>query len=406
MQASHRSPGSRRLARRLVARPSLARVAAAALLALAVVGAGAGCKQGKGTSTKAQSTEGALPPGAVPVPTAGLPPPTPAVPPPYQVSDPGGGQLFSFVPLVKKANPSIVTVKSRVEREIRGRRRVVGEGLGTAFVYDSGGFLLTNNHVIAGATNIQITLHDGRDLEAKVVGRDKHTDLAVVKVDEQGLPALPLGDSDRLDVGEWVVAIGNPFGLSHTVSTGIVSAKGRTRDDVKGLDPSGYFNFIQTDASINPGNSGGPLLNLRGEVVGINSAVRANANNIGFAIPINMVKELLPMLLRDGKIRRSAIGVVVDGLSSLDATRLKRPDRKGAWVTDVLPGGPADKAGLAADDVILALEGKTVADPNELRWLASIAGVNKAVTVRVARGDRVFDLKLTLGELQEDPSDD
>lgn len=394
MHASRRWPGSR--------------LTATALVALAALSLGAGCRQSKGNSSAKQqsSTESALPPGAVPVPTAGLPPPSPSVPPPYQVSDPGGGQLFSFVPLVKKANPSIVTVKSRVEREIRGRRRVVGEGLGTAFVYDSSGFLLTNNHVIAGATNIQITLHDGRDLEAKVVGRDKHTDLAVVKVDEQGLPALPLGDSDRLDVGEWVVAIGNPFGLSHTVSTGIVSAKGRTRDDVKGLDPSGYFNFIQTDASINPGNSGGPLLNLRGEVVGINSAVRANANNIGFAIPINMVKELLPMLLRDGKIRRSAIGVVVDGLTSLDATRLKRPDRKGAWVTDVLPGGPADKAGLAADDVILALEGKSVADPNELRWLASIAGVNKAVTVRVARGDRVFDLKLTLGELQEDPSDD
>jgi serine protease Do len=219
------------------------------------------------------------------------------------------------------------------------------------------------------------------------------------------LKAIPLGDSDIIEVGDWVVAIGNPFGLSHTVSAGILSAKGRTRDDVKGLDPSGYFNFLQTDASINPGNSGGPLLNLKGEVVGINAAVRANANNIGFAIPINMVKQLLPMLLRDAKIRRSAIGVVVDWLSAVQAERLKRPDRKGAWVKDVVPGGPADRAGISPDDVILAFDGTTVSDPNELRWLASIAGVNKLVTLRVARLERVFDVRVTLGELHEAPND-
>jgi serine protease Do len=229
--------------------------------------------------------------------------------------------------------------------------------------------------------------------------------VAVLRVNEKALPALPLGDSDVIEVGDWVVAIGNPFGLSHTVSAGILSAKGRTKDDVKGLDPSGYFNFLQTDASINPGNSGGPLLNLRGEVVGINAAVRANANGIGFAIPINMVKQLLPMLLRDGKIRRSAIGVTVDALNGVEAGRLKRPDRKGAWVKSVLGGGPADRAGLAPDDVIIAFDGKAICDPNELRWLASIAGVSKVTQVRVARGERVFDLRVTLGELSE-PRDD
>jgi serine protease Do len=218
-------------------------------------------------------------------------------------------------------------------------------------------------------------------------------------VDERGLLALPLGDSDVLEVGDWVVAIGNPYGLSHTVSAGILSAKGRTRDDVKGLDQSGYFNFLQTDASINPGNSGGPLLNMRGEVVGINAAVRANANNIGFAIPINMVKLLLPMLLRDGKIRRSALQVEVCALNPIEAGRLKRPDRKGAWVTKVIAGGPADRAGVAPDDVIIGFEGKPISDPNELRWLASIAGVNKTVTLRVARLERIFDLRVTLGEL-------
>jgi serine protease Do len=312
----------------------------------------------------------------------------------------------SFAPLARRADPAVATVKARVESETpSGRRRLIAEGLGTAFVYDPDGLLLTNNHVIEKASEVQVGFFDGRERPAKVVGRDKHTDVAVLRIEEKGLPSLPLGDSDAIEVGDWVVAIGNPFGLSHTVSAGILSAKGRTREDVKGLDPSGYFNFLQTDASINPGNSGGPLLNLRGEVVGINAAVRANANNIGFAIPINMVKQLLPMLLRDGKIRRSAIGVTVDALNNIEAGRLKRPDRRGAWVKSVLAGGPADKAGLAPDDVIVAFEGKQISDPNELRWLASIAGVSKVATVRVSRGERVFDVKVTLGELNQ-PDDD
>jgi serine protease Do len=313
----------------------------------------------------------------------------------------------SFAPLARRADPAVATVKARVEREnSAGRRRVVAEGLGTAFVYDPDGYLLTNNHVIEEASDVAVIFFDGRELSAKVVGRDKHTDVAVLRVAERGLPSLPLGDSDAIEVGDWVVAIGNPFGLSHTVSAGILSAKGRTREDVKGLDPSGYFNFLQTDASINPGNSGGPLLDLRGEVVGINAAVRANANSIGFAIPINMVKQLLPMLLRDGKIRRSAIGVTVDALNPVEAGRLRRPDRKGAWVKSVLSGGPAERAGIAPDDVIVAFDGKLVSDPNELRWLASIAGVNKVAAIRVARGERTFELKVKLGELATDPGED
>lgn len=354
-------------------------------------------KASPGHSSGASSS--AVPSGAVPVAT--LPPPPPAPPaPPIVRSE---GMPGSFAPLARRADPAVATVKARVERQQHpgGRRRTIAEGLGTAFVYDPEGFLLTNNHVIEGATDILVSFVDGRDIKATVVGRDKHTDVAVLKVDEKGLPSLPLGDSDTIEVGDWVVAIGNPFGLSHTVSAGILSAKGRTRDDVKGLDPSGYFNFLQTDASINPGNSGGPLLNLKGEVVGINAAVRANANNIGFAIPINMVRQLLPMLLRDGKIRRSQVGVIVDVLNSIEAGRLKRPDRKGAWVKTVVTGGPADRAGIAPDDVIIGFEGKPISDPNELRWMASIAGVNKVVTLRVARFERVFDVRLTLGELPE-----
>lgn len=370
-----------------------------------------GCGKGSGAAGSPSTTDpsGALPPGAFPVNSGTSPAPAPGLPgmggrAPAFVN--GEGMPISFAPLARRADPAVATVKARVERESpSGRRRVVAEGLGTAFVYDPDGLLLTNNHVIEKASEIQVGFFDGRELPATVVGRDKHTDVAVLRINERGLPSLPLGDSDLIEVGDWVVAIGNPFGLSHTVSAGILSAKGRTREDVKGLDESGYFNFLQTDASINPGNSGGPLLNLRGEVVGINSAVRANANNIGFAIPINMVKQLMPMLLRDGKIRRSAIGVTVDSLNPIEAGRLRRPDRKGAWVKSVLSGGPADRAGVAPDDVIVGFEGKNISDPNELRWLASIAGVNKAAMVRIARGDRVFDLRLTLGELPQTDDD-
>ena len=376
---------------------------------LALLASAPGCRRDPGGPAPGGS--GApLPPGALPVATssANIPSPNPVADKPTLPPTPVGEQAvpMSFAALAKRSDPAVATVKAQQTRETAsGRQRVVAEGLGTAFVYDPDGFLLTNNHVIEDATNIKVAFVDGRELKATVVGRDKHTDIAVVKVEEKGLTALPLGDSDVTEVGDWVVAIGNPFGLSHTVSAGILSAKGRTRDDVRGLDPSGYFNFLQTDASINPGNSGGPLLNVKGEVVGINAAVRANANNIGFAIPINMVKQLLPMLLRDGKVSRSAIGLVVDGLTDVESQRLKRPDRKGAWVKMVVPGGPGERAGLSADDVILAFDGKPINDQNELRWLASIAGVNKSVALRVARGDRIFDIRVTLGELPAAPEE-
>jgi serine protease Do len=361
-----------------------------------------GCDRfGKGTpSAGADSSE--LPPGAVPVLGSMAPPEPPAVQPAPQMPTNVMG-LPSFAELVKHAKPSVVTVRAWVKKtNAFGREVAEAQGIGTGFVYDSKGFLLTNNHVIEGASEIEVKLPDGREVEAKVVGADKPTDVAVLKVAVEALPALPIGDSAALQVGDWAVAIGNPFGLEYTVSAGIVSAKGRTKDDVQGLDPSGYFNFLQTDASINPGNSGGPLLNLAGQVVGINAAVRANANNIGFAIPMEMVVQLLPLLLRDGKVHRSAIGIWVDELSPSEAEKLKRP-RQGAKVTKVLPGKAADKAGLAIGDIILLFDDKPVADPNELRWLASIAGVNKTVGLRVARGERVFDMRVTLGELEDTP---
>ncbi len=328
------------------------------------------------------------------------PPPVPSVlakpPEPRVVLVDAGGRPISFSPIVQASDASVATVKTVIRD---GNRR--GDGFGTAFVYDPAGYLLTNHHVIDHAVDITVGFADGRQMPAKVVGSDRRTDVGVIKVEATGLPALPLGDSDQIVVGDWVVAIGNPFGLAHTVSAGILSAKGRTEKDVVGLDPTGYFDFLQTDASINPGNSGGPLLNLKGEVVGINAAIRANANSIGFAIPINMVKELLPLLLRDGKIRRSAIGVVVAPLPPDQASRLGSPNLKGVWVKAVQGSGPASRAGIEVDDVITTFDGKPVEDHNALRFFASIFGVGRTATVKLVRGGKELEVKVTLSELPE-----
>ena len=356
-----------------------------------------GCKRLPAGST----TGGApLPSGAVPVAATALP--TTA---PLPAALPGARAPQSFADLAAKADPAVVFVKTLQERRgLSGHRQVIGEGVGTAFVYDPNGLIITNNHVIDEASEIHVIFGRKREVKATIVGRDPRTDIAVLRVEEKNLPFLPLGDSDAVRVGDWVVAIGNPFALAHTVSAGILSAKGRTIADVKGLDESGYYDFLQTDASINPGNSGGPLLDMAGNVVGINTAIRAKANSIGFAIPINMVKELLPRVLKDGHIKRSAIGVHVSSVLPDDMDRLKLADENGALVRVVVPGGPADRAGLQVDDVIQAFEGEALTGPERLRWVASLAGVGKVVTLRVARGGRLFDLKLTLDELPDEPA--
>jgi serine protease Do len=378
------------------ARASRCRVPAEAgrrLVILWAVACIAGCGRGGGGGSGAPLPSSAVP--ALPV-TAKIPVPVAA--------PPGANAPASFADLAAHADAAVVFVKTLQEqRGISGRRRVVGEGVGSAFVYDPNGLIITNNHVIEEASEIYVIFGRKRQVKATVVGRDARTDVAVLRVDEKNLPFLELGDSDAIRVGDWVVAIGNPFALSHTVSAGIISAKGRTVQDVKGLDESGYYDFLQTDASINPGNSGGPLLDMSGRVVGMNTAIRARANSIGFAIPINMVKELLPRLLKDGHIRRSAIGVHVAPLLPEDRERLKLPDESGALVRVVVPGGPADRAGLRVDDVIVAFEGEAVPGPERLRWKASLAGVGHTATLRVIRGGRSFDIKVTLGELPERP---
>ncbi|RYE94874.1 MAG: trypsin-like serine protease [Myxococcales bacterium] len=378
----------------------------AAVVVVAALGAG-GCWRrsppppGGTTAVTASATAAAVSGVAV----VGLPPAGPST----AVVLPNGALApLSFAPLVKASDPAVVTIFTVIDERRGGRRRRLGEGLGSGFVYESSGYILTNNHVVAQATEIMVRLADERRLPARLIGRDAATDVAILKVEVSNAPSLPLGDSNAAEVGDWVMAIGNPFGLSHTVSAGILSAKGRSRGDVADLDKTGrgYFNFLQTDTAINQGNSGGPLINLRGEVVGINTAIRANANNIGFAIPINMVKQLVPLLVRDGQVRRSALGVTVGPVTEDDVSRLKRPDRKGALVRGVQPGGAAARAGMAEDDVVVAFNGAPILDPEDLRWQASIAGVGTTATVRVVRGDREFEVKAQLGALPDAPADD
>ncbi len=319
---------------------------------------------------------------------------------------------ISFAPIAKQADPSVVTVNVIVDDVVEGwggrKMKREGKGLGTGFIVDKDGTILTNNHVVAEGGNeaqsINVKLNDGKNYPARVVGRDQPTDIAVIHIDPKGLDLkpIPLGDSDQMEVGDWVVAIGNPFGLEHTVSQGIVSAKGRTKEDVP-LDPAGFYDFLQTDASINPGNSGGPLLNLKGEVIAINSAIRAGASGVGFAIPINMVKQLLPMLLRDGKVSRSAIGVRIADLRELsedDKKELGLTGDKGAVVEYVMGGGPADHAGIKVGDLITAFDGKDVSRGKELQWMASTMGVGKTVNVKISRAGKPQDVKITLGVLE------
>lgn len=357
-----------------------------------------------------------LPPGATPVVS---PSPETSAAAPSAASAPSAGPLLvrvepvSFAPIAHAADASVVTVTTvSAELEISPfshipHAREVG-GLGTGFLVDKAGIVLTNYHVIEGASTVRVKLSDERELPGEVVATDHITDVAVVRIDAKGLHPLPLGDSDTLDVGDWVVAIGNPFGLSHTVSAGIISAKGRSRQDGVELDPSGYYDFLQTDASINPGNSGGPLLNLKGEVVGINTAIRGGgAQGIGFAIPINMVKQLLPMLLRDGHVTRSALGINIGDASELtddDRHALGIPSNErlsGAVIILVKPGGPADRAGLATGDIVVGFEGQPIERSAQLQWLASTSGVGRIVKLRVRRGTNLFDVKVTLGKLAE-----
>ena len=273
------------------------------------------------------------------------------------------------------------------------------QGVGSGFVISSDGYILTNNHVIDEATQIKVKLADGNEYDAKVVGRDPKTDLALLKAEGASkLQPLQLGDSDVLKVGNWVVAIGSPFGLEQTVTAGIVSAKGR----VIGSGP--YDNFIQTDASINPGNSGGPLLNMTGEVVGINTAIfsRSGGNvGIGFAIPVNMAKEIAPQLKEKGHVTRGWLGVGIQKITPELAKSFGLKEEKGALVSQVATGGPADKAGIETGDVIVEFDGKMVADSNDLPRMVASLPVGNTVSVKVLRAGNVVDREVKIAEMEQ-----
>ncbi len=265
------------------------------------------------------------------------------------------------------------------------------QGAGSGVIISRDGYIVTNYHVVEGAKNITVTLADRQEYKARIVGRDPKTDLAILKIDpKETLNAATLGNSEQLKVGDWVVAIGNPFGLSNTVTAGIVSAKGR----IIGAGP--YDDFIQTDAPINPGNSGGPLFNMKGEVVGINTAIVPNGQGIGFAIPVNVAKPIIPQLISKGEVTRGYMGVGIQAITPELAKAMNLKEAKGALVSEVVPGSPADKGGVKAGDVVIAFNQKKIDGPRDLSsWVAQTpVGQEAKVAVLREGSEKQLTLKI------------
>ncbi len=325
----------------------------------------------------------------------------------------------SFSTIAERLSPAVVNIKvvslqkaqfhmpsipdgpfgDMFERYFKDRNRFpqdrMVQGAGSGVIISPDGYILTNNHVVEGAKELTVTLSDKRESRAEIVGRDPGTDLAVIKLkDLKDAPAAKMGDSDALKVGDWVLAIGNPFGLSHTVTSGIVSAKGRV------LGAGAYDDFIQTDASINPGNSGGPLFNMNGEIVGINTAIIPNGQGIGFAIPVNTAKPLIPQLIDKGEVTRGYIGVNIQSVTADIADALKLDKAKGALVADVVPGGPADNAGIQRGDIIVAFNGKEVKDSHDLPAMVASGSIGENATVTVLRDGDEKKLKVKVDKLR------
>ena len=276
------------------------------------------------------------------------------------------------------------------------QREFKQRSLGSGFIIDKAGFIVTNNHVVENADKIKVKLKDGDEYDAELVGRDPNTDLALIKIDaKKELPTVKTGNSDSLRVGQWVVAIGSPFGFEQTVTAGIVSAKGR----VIGSGP--YDDFIQTDASINPGNSGGPLINLQGEVVGINTAIIASGQGIGFAIPITMAKGIVDQLKSSGEVTRGWLGVAIQPLSSELAAYYGIKDGKGVLVTDVFKGDPAEQAGIRPQDIILEINGKKVDDSRDLTRTIANKPVGETVAIKLLREGKEQQVKVKLSKRED-----
>jgi serine protease Do len=341
------------------------------------------------------------------------------------ITVPGGKIYPSMSGLVKTTKPSVVNISTTtvVKGSDMQRRlgtpfrdffggddffeRFFGDGfnrefkqksLGSGFIIDKEGYILTNNHVVEKASSIKVKLSDDREYDARVIGKDAKTDIALIKINaKNSLPVALLGDSDVLDVGDWVMAVGNPFGLEHTVTAGIVSARGR----VIGQGP--YDDFIQTDASINPGNSGGPLFNLKGEVIGINTAIYSGGQGIGFAIPINEAKSLLTQLKSKGKVVRGWLGVVIQKVTPELAKGFGLKGSEGALVSDVAANSPAGKADIKRGDVIVAFDGKRIKDMEQLPRIVGATEIGKKVKVNLIRSGKPMEVVVTVAEVPDEP---
>jgi serine protease Do len=324
----------------------------------------------------------------------------------------------AFAEIAKNCSPAVVFIKvekkgaSSAQMQIPPQfRRFFGipdtpqeappqVGQGTGFIISADGYILTNNHVVGGADKILVTLTDKRECEATIVGADSHSDIAVIKVEKGDLPFLPLGDSDTLQVGEWVIAAGNPFGLSHTITAGIVSAKGR---NAVGL--ADYENFIQTDAAINPGNSGGPLINLDGEVVGINTAIYSRSGGsmgIGFAIPINMAKRIKDQLIENGSVSRGYLGVLIQNITDDISAGFGLTLTQGVLLSQVEEGSPAADAGLKRGDIVIELNGKPVVEVASFRNTVALLAPGTEVALTIIRDRERMTITVTLGTLPGD----
>jgi len=282
-----------------------------------------------------------------------------------------------------------------------GGERTV-RSMGSGVIVSNDGYILTNNHVVSGADKLTVVMEDGKKYEAKVVGTDSHTDVAVIKIDAKNLPAAKLGDSDNVKVGQWVIAVGNPFQLLHSVTAGIISAKGRSS-----IGLTDYEDFIQTDASINPGNSGGALADLDGNVVGINTAISSPSGasaGVGFAIPINMASHIMDELIKNGKVERGFLALLPQDVNDNLAKAMNLKSTEGALVGDVTPGGPADKAGLKRGDVIVEFQGKKVKNSTDLRNQVAATPPDTKVTVGVLRNGKEIDLRVKLDERPDNPN--
>lgn len=332
----------------------------------------------------------------------------------------------SFAGLVKAVSPAVVNISTvrtikgggRVFRHFMGpfdkkdpfrdffekffgdqspERDLKQRSLGSGFIIDKDGYIITNNHVIERADQIKVRLADEREFSAEIIGRDPKTDLALIKINSfRDLPSVILGNSDTLFVGDWVITIGNPFGLNHTVTAGIVSAKGR----VIGAGP--YDDFIQTDASINPGNSGGPLSNVKGEVIGINTAIVATGQGIGFAIPINIAKEIIVQLKEKRRVVRGWLGVAIQKMTPELARSFGIKEGKGALVGDVFAGSPADKASIKRGDVIIEFDGQKIDEMSDLPRLVANTPVGKTVTIKIIREGQEQTLTAKIAEMKEE----